>query len=356
MLIGSRSLTKSRIALLAATVVVAVGLLAALGAFVLSPARASVGPLPAEALVLPADARFVMGFDVERFAASPFYARYASRREMRPQAFDELERRTGLDVARDVDQLVVAGTGVGRDADVIAVAIGRFDVGKLGRTLESDGKVSAYRHEGSRVWSFREGASKPGQSGPAQVLALGSLGRNALLLGRQPRVETALANRKRGLAPLRSNQMIIRLAEKVRPGSTFWMVGEGSMLATMPKSLPLPGASAGGGATLNLPTLRALTVTGELDPLLSVAITGEASDEPGARSLADLVRGVVALVTLQAQQRPELQQLASAVSVTTEANRVLVTARLPYELLDALSAGVKKPAPAAKSGPTAPGS
>ena len=41
-------------------------------------------------------------------------------------------------------------------------------------------------------------------------------------------------------------------------------------------------------------------------------------------------------MSLQAQQKPELQQLASAVTVATQANQVLVSARIPYELLDAL--------------------
>lgn len=332
-------------ALLAATVVVVLGILAGLGAFVLDPARASVGPLPAAALVLPADARFVMGFDVKRFTSSPFYARYASRPGMRPQAFTDLEQRTGLDAARDVDELIVSGTGVGSDGDMVALAIGRFDVGKIARALETAGKVSAYRHEGSAVWAF----AGDGPRGPATALT--SLGRDALLLGSQRRVETALANRKRGLTPLRANEMIVRLAERVRPGSTFWIVGDGSLLSSLPASLSASGAPAGASASLSLPTLRSLTVTGDLDPLVSLAITGEALDEPGARSLADLVRGLIALATIQAQQRPELQQLASAVSVTTEADRVLVTARIPYAVLDALSAGVKRTPPGTKVAP-----
>jgi hypothetical protein len=56
-----------------------------------------------------------------------------------------------------------------------------------------------------------------------------------------------------------------------------------------------------------------------------------------------VVRGFVALLSLQAQQKPELQQLASAVTVATEASRVLVSARIPYEMLDALQ---PKPQPA----------
>jgi len=73
-------MTRSRLAVLVSTVVVVVGVIAGLGALWLNPARAAVGPMPGEALILPADARFVMGFDVRRFTASPFYARYASER------------------------------------------------------------------------------------------------------------------------------------------------------------------------------------------------------------------------------------------------------------------------------------
>ncbi len=78
-------------------------------------------------------------------------------------------------------------------------------------------------------------------------------------------------------------------------------------------------------------------------------MTGEAADEPGARNLADVVRGLVALVNLQAQQKPELAQLASAVSVATEGNRVLVSARIPYAAIEALqaSATAARPAPPA---------
>jgi len=46
-------------------------------------------------------------------------------------------------------------------------------------------------------------------------------------------------------------------------------------------------------------------VTGDLDPLVSLADHGEAlDDEPGARNLADVVRGLVALVALPGAAAP----------------------------------------------------
>ncbi len=343
MLIGNRSLRRSRLVLLAAATVVVVGLVVGLGAFVLSPARAAVGPLPPEALVLPADARFLMGFDVQRLTASPFYERYALQRGMKPQVLVELERRTGLDPARDVDEIVVAGSGFGDALDTLTVAIGRFDRRELARTLQAEGRVRKYDHQGVTVYALRTDGQGTGGIG------LAFLGDNALVVGGRERVESAVASRARGEAPLRSNHAIIALAEKVRPGSTLWMVGDETLLSGLPTSMSLPG-SAPGATALSLPALRSLTVTGDLDPQISLAVTGEASDDAAAKNLADVVRGLVALATIQAQQKPELQKLTSAVSVATEANRVLITVRLPYELVDALQASARPPAP----GPTPP--
>src|SRR6185295_18249767 len=100
-------MTRSRAVVLLSSLVVVAGTLAATGAFYLSPARAAVGPLPAEGMVLPADTRFVVGVDVRRLVASDLYAK--NRASMRPEAFAELEARTGVNPERDVDQIVIAG-------------------------------------------------------------------------------------------------------------------------------------------------------------------------------------------------------------------------------------------------------
>jgi hypothetical protein len=332
-------MSRSRLTVLASSIVVVLGLVAGLGALWLNQARAAVGPLPGEALVLPGDARFVMGFDVKRFTASPFYARFASERGMQPEALRELEAKTGLNPARDIDQIVIVGTaGVPKGSPGLAMALGRFDLYKIGRALETEGKVSGHNVEGVSVYVFKEEE--------ASSMALAFLDENALLFGPRGQVEAAVSSRTRGETPLKGNTVLMGLVEKVRPGFTFWMVGDQSLLAGMPTSVPAPGASAD-GATVSLPALKSLTITGDLDPQVLLSITGEAADELAAKNLADVVRGFVALMSLQARQKPELQQLASAFTVATEQNRVLVNARVPYELLDALR-------PKAKPSPEAP--
>lgn len=327
-------MNRSRLVVLVAMTVVVAGVTAGLGALWMGSAHAAVGPLAGEALILPKDARFVMGFDVKRFAASPFYERFAKTHGMKPEMLAQLEEHTGLNPARDIDQIVIAGSGPGGSRSPgLAVALGRFDLYKLGRAIETDGKAVSSNHEGVTVYAFGNAASG---SEEKRALAVAFLDEATLAFGARDQVLAAISSRTRNEAPLKANTQLIALVEKVQPGSTFWMVGDQSLLASMPASIPAPGASADGAASLQLPALTSLTVTGDLDPQVSVAITGEARDALAAKNLADIVRGLVAMASLQAQQKPELQQLASAISVATEENRVLVNARVPYETLEAL--------------------
>jgi hypothetical protein len=325
-------MTRSRLVLFVSVVIVVLGVVAGLGVLWLDSARADVGPLPGKGLVLPAEVRFVGGVDVKRFVASPMFSRYNAREGMRPKAVRDLEEKTGLDPARDIDQIVVAGSREGGPkARPLVLVLGRFDLERIGQSLKAAARANERTYEGVKLFGFAD------KSGASSVALLDE---GTLLFGPTDRVETVATSHARGETPLRQNAEILALVESVKPGSTFWMVGDRTAMSALPSALP----GQGGATTMNLPPLQSLTLTGDLDPQLSLALTGIAADEAAATKLADVVRGFVALMTLQASQKPELQQLASAFSVTTEANRVLVSARIPYELLDALQP--KKTAPA----------
>jgi len=325
-------MTRSRFVVLSSLAVVAAGVAAALGALVLEPARAAVGPLPPEGLALLPNARFVMGLDVQRFAASPFHKKFAER-QGRPDAFKELEAKTGLNPERDVDQVFVAG-GADRDRRGAALVLGRFDRARIARAIETEKKgVTWKNHSGTNVYLFDETSQSPG--------ALAFLDDRTIVVGAQASVETVVAHHAEGPAP---ESALIELLGRVKPGSTFWMVGDQSLLAHLPKTVPGPGRAEGAAPAISLPALRSLIVTGDLEPQLSFSVTGDTADTAAAKNVADLVRGFVALASLQASQRPELAQLATAVSVTTEEARVHVNGRFPYELLDALSTPPGKPA------------
>jgi hypothetical protein len=326
-------MNRSRLVVAASTFVVAAGALTAVGALYLDPARAAVGPLPAEGLALPADAQFVMGIDVRRFVASPFYARFGEEHAAaRPQAFAEMEEKTGINPERDVDAIYVAGRkgaeGKRHGGDGVVIVVGTFDRYKVQRAIETSRKAPTTASlQGTPVYLFDE------ESGKRKSGAVAFLDDKTLVMGSRPAVEQAITARASGEAGVRSNPALTALLETVRPGSTFWMVGDQSVLSHMPKGVPAPG---GAGGEMALPPLKTVVVTGDLDPVVSFEATGEAADALAAQNLADVVRGFVALASLQASQKPELKQLASAVSVTTDQNKVRVAARFPYEMLESL--------------------
>jgi hypothetical protein len=212
---------------------------------------------------------------------------------------------------------------------------GRFDRTRLAQAIEArKDEVTWKSLGGTNVYLFGEGSKG--------AAALAFLDDRTIVVGSQAAVESAVSNHSGGQNGLRSNATLVRLLEQVKPGSAFWMVGDQSLLANLPKTVPAPGASQGSGAgsagtSITLPNLQSLLVTGELEGALSLSVTGETTDEAAAKNLADVVRGFAALLQLQAAQKPELQQLSSALSVSSEGSRVLLSARLPYELLEALN-------------------
>jgi hypothetical protein len=212
----------------------------------------------------------------------------------------------------------------------VAMISGRFDRYKLGRMAETRPGVTTKNHQGTSMYLYNEETKG--------ATAVAFLDDQTIVLGSQASVETVIDNRSAGSGGLRGNAALVALIESVKPGSTFWMAGDQSVLSSLPQAIP----GGGGGTGLQLPALRSMVVTGDLDPVLALQITGETADAASAQNVADMVRGLVAMASLQAQQKPELRQLASAVNVTTEAHRVRVNARFPYELLDSLKP--KKPA------------
>ena len=315
-------MSRSRLVTSVSMAVVAVGVLVALGALVLEPARAAVGPLPGEGLALPGDARFVVGFDVKRLTESPFYKKYALQ-GARPEAFGDLEARTGIKPERDLDQVLLAGRG---SDPGVAMVLGRFDRTKLMQAVEAKKDEVTWKSlSGTNVYMFREGTKG--------AAAMAFLDDHTLVIGSLPGVEATVASHAGGPAGLKSNATLIRLLGQVKPGSAFWMVGDQSLLANLPKTMPGVG---GAGTTMTLPYLESLLVTGELEGAVSLSVTGETKDEAAAKNLADIVRGLAALVQLQAGQRPELKELGTAIGVSTESNKVLLNARFSYELIDAL--------------------
>lgn len=315
---------RSRVVAFVSGGLVVAGVGVALGGRAAGPASPVTRALPAVALALPAQASFVAGIDVKRLAGSTFYQKQVAARNLaRPDAFRQLEEQTGVNPERDVDQVFVAGSKGTRG---VAVVLGQFDDFKLSRAAEAKAGVTIEKVGNATLYAFapQGKALAPG--------AFAFLDKGTLVSGDLAGVRAVVQAHAKGEAPLRANPALFALTERVRAGSTFWMVGDGTLLSNLST-----GGVAGPAGALSLPNLKSLIVTGDLEPQVAIKVTGDATDEPAARSLAASVRGLASLFTLQAAAKPELKELATAFTVTQNASQVLVDFHVSPETLAALA-------------------
>jgi len=298
--------------------------------------------LPLEALALPADVHFLLDLDVARIVASPLYRAQGQQPGSiaRLQAFGDVRQKLGLDPERDVRRIVVAGFAPPR-TDTVALVFGSFDRPQLEKAL-----MAAAGSEGVQVGKSTVYRLQNAKRGPAAVALLGP---SCVLFGAPPVVEGMVAHE--GQHTLAANHALMSLVERVEGDPAFWVAGDESLLAQLE---PKKGAATG-SLPLGLPPVRQLTLSGALEPQLALALTADVGDPAAARNAADMVRGFVSLLALQAQQKPALAGLAQAVTVSVEGGEVRARCHLTHEQVEALLAmgRANAPAPAAPARPAA---
>lgn len=312
-------MNRSRRLIVTAAAISALGIGFSFSSRITGTARAAVGPIPAEALALPADSAMVMGFDVRALTSSQFYAKFGGEGEPgRVEALAEIERKTGLNPERDIDSVVVAIRANAQEAASLLFVTGRFDAARLEASIPAGGKASKDRRDGVTIYREATGRS----NGAVALLDAG-----VLVAGDATSVETFLANRGTGHG-IRDSRELVAMLETIEPGSTFWAVGGPSVLSRM--------TSGVGGPAANLPSVKQVVAYGHLDPEVGMTATAEATDAKSAAKIADVVRGFSAMLSLQAGQKAELAQIADSISVATEDDKVHVKATITHELIASL--------------------
>lgn len=301
-----------------------------------APCAGAAGPLPA-GFEPPEGTRVLAGLDLQALVRSPLWERLQREGGGPLKELQRLREDTGLDVERDVDEIVLAGGSPSGGAEHALVHVsGRFDRYQLGRAIERGKKATWRSVAGNTLYLFGEGHGSPG--------ALAFLGDHALVLGSRADVEALLEGRAAPRSPL------VDVAGGVTGSPAFWMAIDGEMARGLGPAGPA-GAKPGEGAApapggFALPPLRSVLVSGDLAPQLRLELQAEALDEAAARNLADAARGLLTLASFQAAEKPELQKLLTGVQVASQGSRATLKVTLPWELLEQLD---RKPEP--KPGP-----
>ena len=315
---------KTRLFLLIAAGVLVVGLGTGLVASYLGLPALALGSAdgPDELKYLPADARVVAYANVRDVMNSELRQRV---RQMRPHEgrHDDFEQRTGIDIERDIDEVVAAvGAGIGEREmeNPLIVARGRFDLVRIeGLIREHGGQVTEYK--GTRMLTHDD---RP----RSRTLAVAFMEPGLVALGSAAAVRQAI-DRRSGAENITSNEEVMGLVRDIDDGNA-WAVGRFDAIASRAR-LPREVAS-------QIPAINWFAASGHVNGGVRGVIRAEARDEAAAQHLRDVVRGFMALAKLQANARPELNVMMDSLQLGGDGKTVSLAFALPTEVIEMLGA------------------
>ena len=313
---------KTRLFLLIAAGVLVVGLgVGLVASYSGLPALALGGPEgPDELKYVPADARVVAYANVRDVMNSELRQKV---RQMRPEGerHDDFEEKTGINIERDVDEVVASmAAGASEDQEnALIIARGRFDQVRIeGLIREHGGTVTEYR--GTRMLSH---ASRNNHD-----MAVAFVEPGLVAFGSEPAVRQAI-ERKSGGQNITNNDEVMGLVRDIDDGNA-WAVGRFDALASRAK-LPREVAN-------QLPPINWFAASGHVNGGIRGQLRAEARDDVSAQNLRDVVRGFMALARLQANANPQLTAVMNSLELGGAGKTVSLAFSLPSDVIDMLRA------------------
>jgi hypothetical protein len=322
---------KSRVVIVLAAGFVMAGLgMGILAYLTTSGAEARASMLPEPATWMPASAGFIFYLDLASLQSSPLRDEWESGR-FRRETVDEIEKfreATGMDPWTDFYSLAFSADSADEDHSRLwGLALnGEFDQERLLSTIGEHKSLEYSTYKSVTLHIFSDDTRTEGK--PVAIAFPESI---TVLFGSPQYVKTMLDVGARQ-APSSLEGPLAGWIEELPLDETFWCVGSGDdrlsrLFAQRHSETP----------QIPIPPLQSFAISGNLSADVTVTARGEASDPEAARKMADVVRGLVALGSLQGEGRPELQAVLDSISIGTLDDRVEVSLAVPYETLRRLA-------------------
>jgi hypothetical protein len=302
------------------------GIAAGLALFSGMQASASMPDLPKAVRYLPADYQAVFGMNVQKFVASPVFAKFEAKQgENFGNDLAEFSSRTGVDPRRDVDYIIAGGKSLtaGGHAGVV-IAVGRFNTAAITSFINTQAKPITLQYKDATVQMIPEADGSNVEKGIA------FLTESEIAMGDLESLKAVLDVRENPQIGIEANKTLAPLLESLNPDDMFWFAGDPSnVLSKVPTNTPM-----GSG----LSSIKYVYGTLNLTDAVSGKITVTAYDKEAAAKLADIARGLVALGQLASEQNPEAAELLKGIGVAqnTADDQILLTLNFPLEVLDRL--------------------
>jgi hypothetical protein len=294
---------------------------------------------PDELAYVPADARMVAFADVRQIMDSDLRQKvmqFHGRDGAHADGSNEFRDQTGIDIERDVDQVIasMAGDQAPDSGPPLVLARGRFDQGRIEALAQQKG-AAIQDYKGIRVMAVENGQ-----------LAVAFVEPGLAAFGSTAAVHRAIDTKMSG-NDVRGNADLMRLLRQSDDGNA-WAVARFDALTASGR---LPDDVAA-----QLPAITWFSASGYVNGGIRGTLRAETRDEVAAQDLRQVLQGFVALARMQTRQRPEFADLLNSFQLGGDGNTVSLGFSVPSELIDAIGAmTARRPQPpAVPLPPTAP--
>ena len=256
-------------------------------------------------LIMP-DARLVVGVDIARIRSSPLDAGFSSGLQKANPEMGKLMQAAGFDPLRDLEEVLFASPGIGKNPPALVVARGTFDIAKLKAFAEA---------AGSKVTDFGGVALL---SDPEKDSGAFALMDNIILAGNPDQVKAAIGRRGRGM--ILNTQMATRIAALAKRYDA-WLVSI-APLATLAANLPADAAVDGVTNTETLRAIEQFSFGLSMNADLTMAADVVMSNTKTAGALADSLQMMMGVMQKSGSDQPALMSALKNVNFGLEENVV----------------------------------
>jgi len=338
---------KTRIFLVASALTLSVGLCTGLLAYYGGlPTMASMREAgPDELKFVPGDAAIVAHANVREVMASEFRQ---TLRQILPDGDkhgqEQFQAETGINVEEDIDSVTAcmwAAPGDSDDHTGFVMLRGRFDTARLEAKAREHKNVQIEDFHGARLLRLvhdNEDASsqttppRDGERHHMRTAVLAFVEPGLLMFGEEVPVKRALS---RSAETVQTNSEMMNLISEVEGNANLWAVGRVDALA---KNAKLPEQIAS-----QIPQVTRFAASSRINGGLSAELRAEARDDEAAKNLREVVQGFLALVKMQAGNKPEMQTLVQSLQLTSSGKSVALSFQVPAEFINAMAAKHQKP-------------
>ncbi len=217
---------------------------------------------------------------------------------------------------------------------------GRFDTARLEAKAREHKNVQIEDFHGARLLRLVHDSNESSQSTPPRdgelhhrkTVVLAFVEPGLLMFGEEAPVKRALS---RSAQTVQTNSEMMGMISEVEGNANLWAVGRVDALA---KNAKLPEQMAS-----QIPQVTWFSASSRINGGLSGELRAEARDDEAAKNLREVVQGFLALVKMQAGNKPEMQTLVQSLQLSGSGKSVALSFQVPAEFINAMASKHQKP-------------